>query len=76
MDAHPVTTTRRLDGITIHLHQVVRDAGGRDWIVVGLDDSIVLGANAFDWTRTLSPDEFLGQNYTPVYAGAVPVWGY
>lgn len=74
-----VTTQRRLGDDTVHLYQVVHEAGDfpRDWVVIALDDgSITLATLDFDEKRTLDDAEFVDGPFTPLTQGDVPVWGY
>lgn len=75
----PVRTARRIDDTTIHLFQVVHEAGDfpRDWVVIDIDEaSLTLATLDFDERRTLSDDAFLSGDFTPLTAGNVPIWGY
>lgn len=75
----PVRTAKRIDDRTIHLFQVIHEAGDfpRDWVVIGIDEaSLTLATLDFEERRTLSDDAFLSGDFTPVTAGNVPIWGY
>lgn len=76
MTPRPVRTSIGVGETALHLHQVVRDETGRDWIVVSLDGGVTLDSAAFDAERTLSADEFAVGGFEPLSADGVPVWGY
>ena len=74
-----IMTQRRLGDDTVHLYQVVHEAGDfpRDWVVIALDGgSITLATLDFDEKRTLDDAEFVDGPFTPLTEGGVPVWGY
>jgi hypothetical protein len=74
-----VMTQRRIDDETVHLYQVVHEAGDfpRDWVVIELDDeSITLATLDFDEKRMLDDAEFVDGSFTLLTQGGVPVWGY
>lgn len=76
MAPRPVRTSRRVGDTTLHLHQVVRDAAGWDWIIISLEDDVGLLSVDLAHNRTVSVEEFAARDFTPVFANDVPVWGY
>ncbi len=74
-----VLTQRTVGETTVHLYQVIHEAGRfpRDWVVIDLgEDTVTIATLDFEERRTLTDAEFSNGAFTPLTEGGVPVWGY
>lgn len=79
MDAsETVDVSTTFGDVDVHLHQLVVDPSGDDYVVVEIGDEVVEVADRDDWTRyAVTGDEFADGNVVPrTGADDAPVFAY